>query len=395
MERGVAREVDRRVGEPVVRPEESAGCRRRTGRRRTSPALRTASSRPGPRSRPAAGSRSPTPRSGPGRSPRTRSPGRRRSGREARRSWRPGPRRPAGHRSPRARPRPRASPATRSIATIRDAPARTAPITHDSPTPPSPMIATLAPAGTSAVLSTAPTPVETQQPISAATAGSTPSGSGIAAASLHDSRAGHRPDRAIGQDGLAALRGKDGRAVRAPVAERRRVGARPGLAGPARPADPARNQPGQRDGLSHPQVSHAGPDRLDHAGALVTHGDRRGARPLPVADVEVRVADARRLDPDTDLASPWLGDGQGLDRDGLAERPQDDGPYEGHCSPARRRSAWRTGTYGTYAGHHIASSMSASTSVLGSTPARPASMASRATAVAIALVTARRVPTGG
>ena len=45
------------------------------------------------------------------------------------------------------------------------------------------MTATLAPAGTAAVLSTAPTPVETQQPMSAATAGSTPSGSAIAAAS--------------------------------------------------------------------------------------------------------------------------------------------------------------------------------------------------------------------
>ena len=54
-------------------------------------------------------------------------------------------------------------------------------MTHDSPTPPSPMTATLAPAGTAAVLSTAPTPVDTQQPMSAATPGSTPSGSGIAA----------------------------------------------------------------------------------------------------------------------------------------------------------------------------------------------------------------------
>ena len=55
-------------------------------------------------------------------------------------------------------------------------------MTHDSPTPPSPMTATVAPAGTAAVLSTAPTPVDTQQPMSAATPGSTPSGSGIAAA---------------------------------------------------------------------------------------------------------------------------------------------------------------------------------------------------------------------
>ena len=45
-----------------------------------------------------------------------------------------------------------------------------------------PMTATHAPAGTAAVLSTAPTPVVTQQPIRAATAGSVPSGMGIAAA---------------------------------------------------------------------------------------------------------------------------------------------------------------------------------------------------------------------
>ena len=72
---------------------------------------------------------------------------------------------------------------TRSSATIRDAPAIAAPITHDSPTPPSPITATLDPGGTTAVLRTAPTPVVTQHPISAATAGSTPSGRAIAAVS--------------------------------------------------------------------------------------------------------------------------------------------------------------------------------------------------------------------
>ncbi len=45
------------------------------------------------------------------------------------------------------------------------------------------MTATLEPGGTTAVFSTAPTPVVTQQPIKAATAGSTPSGRAIAAAS--------------------------------------------------------------------------------------------------------------------------------------------------------------------------------------------------------------------
>ena len=56
-------------------------------------------------------------------------------------------------------------------------------MTHDSPTPPRPMTATVEPGSTAAVLSAAPTPVETQHPMSAATAGSTPSGIGIAAAS--------------------------------------------------------------------------------------------------------------------------------------------------------------------------------------------------------------------
>ena len=56
-------------------------------------------------------------------------------------------------------------------------------MTHDRPTPPRPMTATLEPGSTAAVLSTAPTPVVTQHPMSAATAGSTPSGRGTAAAS--------------------------------------------------------------------------------------------------------------------------------------------------------------------------------------------------------------------
>ena len=68
-----------------------------------------------------------------------------------------------------------------STAMIRRAPASAAPMTHESPTPPSPMTATVDPAGTSAVLTTAPTPVETPQPMSAATSGGTPSGIGTTA----------------------------------------------------------------------------------------------------------------------------------------------------------------------------------------------------------------------
>ena len=93
--------------------------------------------------------------------------------------------------------------ATRSIATIRAAPARTAPMTHDRPDAAEADDRDLAPAGTSAVLRTAPTPVETQQPMSAATAGSTPSGSGMAAASGTTVVVGHRADPAVRQDRLA------------------------------------------------------------------------------------------------------------------------------------------------------------------------------------------------
>ena len=55
-----------------------------------------------------------------------------------------------------------------SIAMIRSAPASAAPLTADSPTPPQPITATVAPGSTLAALNTAPTPVITPQPTSAA-----------------------------------------------------------------------------------------------------------------------------------------------------------------------------------------------------------------------------------
>src|SRR5438477_6322068 len=51
---------------------------------------------------------------------------------------------------------------------IRSAPAKAAPLTADSPTPPQPITATVAPGSTLAALNTAPTPVITPQPTSAA-----------------------------------------------------------------------------------------------------------------------------------------------------------------------------------------------------------------------------------
>ena len=55
-----------------------------------------------------------------------------------------------------------------SMAMIRSAPASAAPLTADSPTPPQPITATVAPGSTLAALNTAPTPVITPQPTSAA-----------------------------------------------------------------------------------------------------------------------------------------------------------------------------------------------------------------------------------
>ena len=55
-----------------------------------------------------------------------------------------------------------------SMTTIRDAPARRAPLTALSPTPPAPKITTDRPALTFAVFKTAPAPVTTPQPSNAA-----------------------------------------------------------------------------------------------------------------------------------------------------------------------------------------------------------------------------------
>ena len=55
-----------------------------------------------------------------------------------------------------------------SIAMMRSAPASAAPLTAESPTPPQPITATVAPGSTLAALNTAPTPVITPQPTSAA-----------------------------------------------------------------------------------------------------------------------------------------------------------------------------------------------------------------------------------
>ncbi len=206
----------------------------------------------------------------------------------------------------------------RSMATIRDAPATAAPITHDSPTPPSPMTATVAPAGTAAVLSTAPTPVVTQQPMSAATAGSVPSGTGIAAAagttlaSAIVAIAQYEPG-AVAERGLAVEQG---------VPVRRGVGAGPHVPAPARATHAARDEPRQRDELADAGRRHALPDGLDDARPLVAHDDRRRAIPLAVADMEVGVAHARGEHPHADLARPRLAQLELADDDRLPRPPR-------------------------------------------------------------------------
>ena len=122
--------------------------------------------------------------------------------------------------------------------------ASTAPMTIDSPTPPSPITATLAPAGTSAVLRTAPTPVDTQHPMSAATAGSTPSGSATAAASGTTVASAIVPIPQYERIGSPAVRGEDGRAVGHPMGERRGVRTGPRVAAATGATLTARHEPG-------------------------------------------------------------------------------------------------------------------------------------------------------
>ena len=197
---------------------------------------------------------------------------------------------------------------TRSMATTCPAPARTAPITHDRPTPPRPITATDAPAGTPAVLVTAPTPVATQQPMSAAAAGSTPSGIGMAAAAGTTSASARVP---IAQ--YVSTSCPVDRRQRAPPSGMRwrkdgEFGARPWSAGGARAADAAWDEPRQRDRLADREPVDARPERLDDARAFVAEHDRSGPLPLPVAHVEVGMADAGRQHPHAHLAGARLGE---------------------------------------------------------------------------------------
>ena len=114
----------------------------------------------------------------------------------------------------------------------------------------------------------------------------------------------------------------------------------------------------------------------------------RRSRPLAVADVEVGVADAGRQHPDPDLAGTRLGQRRASRSPSASPVASAARPPGRACSrlarppPLVRAGA---GSYGTYAGHHIAASTVASRSRVGRRcPASPAdSIASRATAIAI------------
>ena len=166
----------------------------------------------------------------------------------------------------------------------------------------------------------------------------------------HDRRRRHRADRAVRQDGLAVGAAQDGGTVEHAVAERRGVRAGPWLACSTRSADPARDQPRERHGLTDRQRLHPRPDRIDDPRTLVAHRHRRGARPVAVADVQVGMADAGRLHPHPDLARPRFGQRQRLHDRGLAAVAQDRGPDRRHVADTSfgSRSTSRAGVAGSY-----------------------------------------------
>ena len=118
-----------------------------------------------------------------------------------------------------------------------------------------------APAGTAAVLTTAPTPVDTQQPMSAATRRIHAVGQGDRRGLRDDRGPGHRADRAVGQDGLAVV------ASRGP--SRRPASGAGTTANPGRPTAGRRGTTGRRrTGTSH-----------DSATGWPTRSSSRRARP--------------------------------------------------------------------------------------------------------------------
>ena len=146
-------------------------------------------------------------------------------------------------------------------------------------------------------------PVDTPQPMSAATSGGTPSGIGTTA--RRRARPGPWPSsRSRGRRGPASRRRATRRVV--PSACAWRSDGEPEHSH-WRPRWHSRQR---RQGAYHDRATarptnarvQARPDGLDHARALVPQDDRPRPLPVAVADVEVGVADARRRHPDEDLA---------------------------------------------------------------------------------------------
>ncbi len=228
-----------------------------------------------------------------------------------------------------------------STAMIRRAPANAAPITHDSPTPPRPMTATVDPAGTAAVLHYRPDTRRHGTPDERGDLGRNAVGQGHDRRCRHDLRAGHGADREVGEDRRPIGPRQAGRAVGLAMTKRRRPGAQPLASALALATAQARRVPAERNRPpDHPGVE-AGTDRRDDPRALVAHDDRAGPLPVAVAHVQVGVAHAGRRHPDQNLARSGIGEPEGLDA-GRDPRALDDGGLDlvhrrrSRCS----RQAW-------------------------------------------------------
>ena len=161
------------------------------------------------------------------------------------------------------------------------------------------------------------------------TAGSTPSGSGIAAAAgTTDASAivaiaqyDRTPRNAVSPSSrLCRYDGESGHSQIRPRRQERHT--------------PHGIEPRQRNQLADPWRGHARPDRLHDAGALVTHHDRGRPVPLPVADVQVGMADAGREHPDADLARARLDQVELADLHRAADLGKDDGTDGGRHRPS-------------------------------------------------------------
>src|SRR4051794_33607409 len=99
------------------------------------------------------------------------------------------------------------------------------------------------------------------------------------------------------------------RAVRHLMRHRRRARAGPLPAGLAGSTAEAWRVPGERDELALSQPVDAWTQLLHDRCAFVAKDDRPGALPVAVADMEIRVADARRQHSHPDLAGARLIEG--------------------------------------------------------------------------------------